>query len=272
MQANKTESALTVTLQNSSKPGRASVRKQKPATSGQPKKLTSLAEKRNQAKITKKAAVKEKKVGAKKLNKSVDETLLEIKAQIGADAEDIDNTDSFIQQVSEDEEKLQLSFKTPERAQMNAAKFFKAAPKQPLLGGNFDLIDNSSNNLDQDWVISQTRDREKLQELSSQKRQIRLQTLQTTFDKTALSNPSKLTELGGLVARLQTKLESFEVPNPCPEKYMKLHVKPEFAQSQLREDSELMEDLYKILPLTIDSLFDESKSTVCCQFDTLTDL
>ena len=33
-----------------------------------------------------------------------------------------------------------------------------------------------------------------------------------------------------------------------------------------------MEDLYKILPLTIDTVFNQSQKMIYCQFDTLTDL
>ena len=44
------------------------------------------------------------------------------------------------------------------------------------------------------------------------------------------------------------------------------------ASSEFVEHSELMEDLYKILPLTVDVDFNESARTINCQFDTLTDL
>ena len=33
-----------------------------------------------------------------------------------------------------------------------------------------------------------------------------------------------------------------------------------------------MEDLYKILPLTVETLFEEAPDAICCQFDTLNDL
>ena len=33
-----------------------------------------------------------------------------------------------------------------------------------------------------------------------------------------------------------------------------------------------MEDLYKILPLTVETVFEEVNHTICCQFDTLNDL
>ena len=49
-------------------------------------------------------------------------------------------------------------------------------------------------------------------------------------------------------------------------------MKDEYAQLEMQEDSELMEDLYKILPLTIDTVFDQNQNTINCQFDTLTDL
>ena len=44
------------------------------------------------------------------------------------------------------------------------------------------------------------------------------------------------------------------------------------AESELVDDSELMEDLYKILPLTVDTVFLAHDSVINCQFDTLTDL
>lgn len=44
------------------------------------------------------------------------------------------------------------------------------------------------------------------------------------------------------------------------------------AESELVEDSELMEDLYQILPLTVDTVFSTSDSVINCQFDTLNDL
>lgn len=49
-------------------------------------------------------------------------------------------------------------------------------------------------------------------------------------------------------------------------------MKDKYAQLEMQEDSELMEDLYKILPLTIDTVFDQNQNTINCQFDTLTDL
>ena len=49
-------------------------------------------------------------------------------------------------------------------------------------------------------------------------------------------------------------------------------MKDEYVQLEMQEDSELMEDLYKILPLTIDTVFDQNQNTINCQFDTLTDL
>ena len=57
------------------------------------------------------------------------------------------------------------------------------------------------------------------------------------------------------------------------EKYLSLTLKEEFAvQDEFKEDSELLEDLFKILPLTIDTNFDQSKRVINCQFDTQTDL
>jgi len=49
-------------------------------------------------------------------------------------------------------------------------------------------------------------------------------------------------------------------------------VNPDLAELEMQESSELMEDLYKILPLTVDSIFDETSNEINCQFDTLTDL
>ena len=52
------------------------------------------------------------------------------------------------------------------------------------------------------WVLHQIRDRAKLESLSSQKRQLRLQQLQKTFEKSALADPEKLTELRDVVSRV----------------------------------------------------------------------
>lgn len=80
-----------------------------------------------------------------------------------------------------------------------------------------------------------------------------------------------MTELRNVVSSVQAKVEDFHVPKST-EKYLSLKVSAEFAQNEMQEDSELMQDLYKILPLTVDSLFDESTNSVNCQFDTLMDL
>ena len=122
------------------------------------------------------------------------------------------------------------------------------------------------------WVLHQIRDRAKLQSLSSQKRQLRLQQLQKTFEKSTLADPERLTELRNVVSRVQSKIYDFQAPLPSPEKYLTLQVKAEYANLEMQEDSELMEDLYKILPLTVDTLFDETCKAINCQFDTLTDL
>ena len=67
-------------------------------------------------------------------------------------------------------------------------------------------------------------------------------------------------------------MQAPDSPSQPTEKYLSLHVKDEYAQLEMQEDSELMEDLYKILPLTIDTVFDQNQNTINCQFDTLTDL
>ena len=54
--------------------------------------------------------------------------------------------------------------------------------------------------------------------------------------------------------RIQTKIESFSAP-PSSEKYLRLVVSDKVEATEFVEDSELMEDLYKILPLTIDTDF-----------------
>ena len=71
--------------------------------------------------------------------------------------------------------------------------------------------------------------------------------------------------------RIQTKIESFSAP-PSSEKYLRLVVSEKVEATEFVEDSELMEDLYKILPLTIDSDFQPDSNLISCQFDTLTDL
>lgn len=61
------------------------------------------------------------------------------------------------------------------------------------------------------------------------------------------------------------------MPN-SPEKYLSLKVHTNVAKKEFLDDSELMEDLYKILPLTLETLSDSDKNTINCQFDTLSDL
>ena len=41
-------------------------------------------------------------------------------------------------------------------------------------------------------------------------------------------------------------------------------MKPELSESELQEDSELMEDLYKILPLTVETIFDHVANAMNC--------
>ena len=48
------------------------------------------------------------------------------------------------------------------------------------------------------------------------------------------------------------------------EKYLSLTVKANYGAAELVEDSELMEDLYKILPLTIETVFDKAANEIQC--------
>ena len=43
-------------------------------------------------------------------------------------------------------------------------------------------------------------------------------------------------------------------------------------KSQLNDQSILMEDLYKILPLTVDTVFEQAESCIVCIFDTVQDV
>lgn len=72
-----------------------------------------------------------------------------------------------------------------------------------------------------------------------------------------------MTELRKLVARVSAKIDCFNTPVSC-EKYLRLNVKPELSASELQEDSELMEDLYKILPLTVETVFDNVFNALNC--------
>ena len=71
--------------------------------------------------------------------------------------------------------------------------------------------------------------------------------------------------------RVRTKIVGFRASDSS-EKYVSLRVTPLVLQKEFFEESELMEDLYKIWPLTLETQFDEASSVINCQFDTLTDL
>lgn len=71
--------------------------------------------------------------------------------------------------------------------------------------------------------------------------------------------------------RVRTKIVGFRA-SESPEKYVSLRVTPNVLKNEFFEESVLMEDLYKIWPLTLETLFDEPARAINCQFDTLTDL
>ena len=55
------------------------------------------------------------------------------------------------------------------------------------------------------------------------------------------------------------------MPDNTEEKYVSITVGAEVVErGEFQEDSELMEDLYKILPLTVDSVFDETSNVIHC--------
>ena len=118
---------------------------------------------------------------------------------------------------------------------------------------------------------TQTESRAQLESLSNQKRELRLMTVQKTFDREELCDPTKLELLKIIVDRVRKLISRIEAV-ASPEKYMRIHVEPALGADMLREDSSLMEDLYKILPLTIATSFDPAASLINCQFDTATDL
>ena len=72
--------------------------------------------------------------------------------------------------------------------------------------------------------------------------------------------------------RIKTKIVKFTVPD-SPEKYLSLKVNTKVVKNgEFQEDSELMEDLYKIIPSTVETLFDEVSKVINCQFDSVNDL
>ena len=65
--------------------------------------------------------------------------------------------------------------------------------------------------------------------------------------------------------RVKSKIQEIQVPENTEEKYVSITVGEEVVQrGEFQEDSELMEDLYKILPLTVDSVFDETSNVIHC--------
>ena len=151
----------------------------------------------------------------------------------------------------------------------SSAASCQALSQMPLLQAN----DSSAGSIAEgDWVKLQSRDRAKLLSLSSEKRELRLRTLQKTFDRNAFADKEKLTELRCLVGRIQSKITSFTAPDSI-EKYLSLTTNATTVNvAEYSESSELMEDLYKILPLTVDSDFRPDCNTINCQFDSVSDL
>ena len=79
-------------------------------------------------------------------------------------------------------------------------------------------------------------------------------------------------DLRRLVARIQTKIISFSVPVSA-EKYIILTVDAEkMTGAEFFDNSELMEDLYNILPLTVESDFRSHINIINCQFGCASDL
>ena len=77
----------------------------------------------------------------------------------------------------------------------------------------------------------------------------------------------KLKELELLVDHIIEKIKSFSPVLPKDQKAIKF-VLEKNQNSQLHDKSALMEDLYKILPLTVDTVFESADSSVVCIFDT----
>ena len=122
-----------------------------------------------------------------------------------------------------------------------------------------------------DWVKHQKQSRDQLKSLSQQKKQLRLQTLYKTFSKDAVKSKEKLAELEQLVGRIQEKVKTFNVLTPVTQKAIKF-VLEKSQKDQLQEESTLMEDLYKIMPLTVDTTFNQQSVSIICVFDTSQDV
>ena len=70
-----------------------------------------------------------------------------------------------------------------------------------------------------------------------------------------------------LVDHIVEKIKNFVPVLPKDQKAIKFILERN-QNSQLHDKSALMEDLYKILPLTVDTVFDSADSSVVCIFDT----
>ena len=70
-----------------------------------------------------------------------------------------------------------------------------------------------------------------------------------------------------LVDHIVEKIKYFVPVLPKDQKAIKFILERN-QNSQLHDKSALMEDLYKILPLTVDTIFESANSSVVCIFDT----
>ena len=94
-----------------------------------------------------------------------------------------------------------------------------------------------------------------------------METLHKTFSKDLKKSKEKLKELELLVDRIIDKVRSFSTVQPKEQKAIRSIVEKN-QKSQLNDQSLLMEDLYKILPLTVDTAFEQAASAIVCIFDT----
>ena len=121
--------------------------------------------------------------------------------------------------VSDDEVVVETSpfellamHKTPQCQQAKGNKVTNASKESMLVQPSIKLLLCNSAaaslelKVEDSWVENQSRDRAKLLCLSSEKRELRLRTLQTTFDRIALADQEKLTELSSLVSRMKAKI------------------------------------------------------------------
>ena len=70
-----------------------------------------------------------------------------------------------------------------------------------------------------------------------------------------------------LVDHIVEEIKNFVPVLPKDQKAIKFILERN-QNSQLHDKSALMEDLYKILPLTVDTIFESANSSVVCIFDT----